>query len=49
MQAAFELSRSFVACCYKYVLQLHTCLEAELDHGQGRARSPAPDLALPCP
>ena len=41
VQAAFELSHSFVACWCKYVLLLHTRLEAGLDHGQGRARSGA--------
>ena len=40
-QAAFVILRAFVVYCHKYVLQLHTCLEAELDHGRGRVRSGA--------
>ena len=40
-QAVFAILRMFVACWYAYVLQLHTCLEVELDHGRGAARSGA--------
>ena len=32
MQAASAILRAFVACWYAYVLQLHMCLEVELDH-----------------
>ena len=37
-QAAFAILRAFVALWYANVLQLHTCLEVELDHGQGGVR-----------
>ena len=40
-QAAFAILRAFVARWYAYVLQLHTRLEVELDHGRGVARSGA--------
>ena len=40
-QAAFAILRTFVACWCAYVLQLHTCLEVELDYGWGGARSRA--------
>ena len=41
-QAAFAILRTFVARWYAYVvLQLHTRLEVELDHGLGGARSRA--------
>ena len=40
-QAAFAILRAFVARWYTNVLQLHTRLEAELDHGRGGARSRA--------
>ena len=41
MQAAFAILRTFVARWYANVLQLHTRLEVELDHGRGGARSRA--------
>ena len=41
VQAAFAILRAFVIRWYKYVLQLHTHLEAELDHVRGGARSGA--------
>ena len=34
-QAAFAILRAFVAHLYANVLQLHTHLEVELDHGRG--------------
>ena len=40
-QAAFAILRAFVARWCGYVLQLHTCLEVELDHGRGGVRSRA--------
>ena len=40
-QASFAILRTFVARWYTNVLQLHTCLEVELDHGRGGARSRA--------
>ena len=40
-QAAFAILRAFVARWYANVLQLHTRLEVELDHGRGGARSGA--------
>ena len=40
-QAAFAIIRAFVARWYANVLQLHTRLEVELDHGRGGARSGA--------
>ena len=40
-QAAFAILRTFVACWCAYVLQLHTCLEVELDYGWGGAMSRA--------
>ena len=40
-QAAFAILRAFVAGWYANVLQLHTRLEVELDHGRGGARSGA--------
>ena len=39
--AAFAILRAFVARWYASVLQLHTRLEVELDHGRGGARSRA--------
>ena len=41
MQAPFAILRAFVAHWYANVLQLHTCLQVELDHGQGGASSRA--------
>ena len=41
VQAAFAILSAFVARWYAYILQLHTCLEVELDHGQVGARSRA--------
>ena len=38
-QAAFAIIRAFVARWYANVLQLHTRLEVELDHGRDGARS----------
>ena len=38
-QAVFVVIRAFVARWYAYVIQLHTLLEVELDHGRGGARS----------
>ena len=38
-QAAFAILCTFVARWYSYVLQLHTRLEVELDHGRGGVRS----------
>ena len=40
-QAGFAILRAFVARWYADVLQLHTRLEVELDHGRGGARSRA--------
>ena len=40
-QAAFAILRGFVARWYAYVLQRHTRLEVELDHGRDGARSGA--------
>ena len=40
-QAAFAILREFVARWYANVLQLHTRLDVELDHGWGGARSRA--------
>ena len=40
-QAAFAILRAFVTRWYANVLQLHTRLEVELDHGRGGARSGA--------
>ena len=40
-QAAFEILRALVARCYANILQQHTRLEVELDHGRGGARSRA--------
>ena len=40
-QAAFAILRAFVVRWYANVLQLHTRLEVELDHGRGGARSRA--------
>ena len=40
-QAAFAILRAFVARWYANVLQVHTRLEVELDHGQGGAKSRA--------
>ena len=40
-QAAFAILRAFVARWCANVLQLHTRLELELDHGRGGARSGA--------
>ena len=37
-QAAFAILRAFVARWYAHVLQLHTRLEVELDHGRDGAR-----------
>ena len=36
-QAAFAILRAFVARWYANVLQLHTRLDVELDHGRGGA------------
>ena len=41
MQAAFSILSAFVARWYANVLQLHTRLEVELDHGRGGAKSRA--------
>ena len=39
--AAFAILHTFVARWHANVLQLHTRLEVELDHGRGGARSRA--------
>ena len=36
-QAVFTMLRTFVTCCYAYVLQLHRRLQVELNHGMGRS------------
>ena len=38
-QTVAIILRAFVARWYAYVLQLHTRLEVELDHGRGGSRS----------